>query len=128
MKIYCTRTSFTLDFFEGKELWVRCLKQSSGNPNVWYRQYIRVKHLSRLEEPLVGVCIAYNAIPVEFLEESYSVDYDGAVAISYLLNNDSYEYVLDGIKIVEPIDMMTTEEIVDMLLSRGFPMGDYGEV
>ena len=125
MKIYCSRTEYTLSDFVDKELWVRCLIQSTGNPDVWYDEYIRIKYLIYMQEPVKGWCMAYNCISADFVDKSYSSDFDGAVAISYLMNNTVYTYQIeDSVKVVKPIDTLTTDEMTDILLSRKYPLGE----
>ena len=125
MKIYCSRTEYKLSDFVDKELWVRCLIQSTGNPDVWYDNYIRIKYLVYIDEPGRGWCMAYNTISSDFVDKAYSIDFDNAVAISYLMDNTSYTYCAeDTVKLVQPIDVLTTDEMTDILLSRKYPMGD----
>ena len=100
MKIYASRKNLTLDQFVGKDIWIKikCLKKLT-----FHNTYIRV-----LDIDDNGI-VTFNKILAFWVNNGHL----GAKTLGAIIN-DQYHCELDKIILAEPIETLTTEDLLDM--------------
>lgn len=112
MKIYCSRKeNITLYDFIGKDEWVKC-----GKNNVY--QYVKPLRKWQSSGYTGPDMLVVNEIWCEDVDDSYdhyyNVDEDGIICSL----KQERQLIIDNWPIVFPLDVLSTEELIDILLYK----------
>ena len=128
MKIYCSNRNKDLDYFIGKDLWVKVkitqlydydenksLVGFQNNPIYWIR-VLGYLAPSEGSDVLYFNCILESVLPcyTMFTEDPYSI-----------LNTKKFYARKRDMKIIEPIDALTLDELLEVI--NNGPETDYDE-
>lgn len=103
MKIYCNRREKTLEDFIGKDLWVRAYWYSPRNMNDYIIGYVKI--LSNRDRAILCSYIVDDVINAG----------DRYMSLKKSEFNRIYKHSLDLLKLLDPTDVFTDEEMKELL-------------